>query len=144
MEEKNKICIICATQKTPQWRQYDGKIMCNACGLKFSRYNQKYTKCCNEFKVKIKKIKPIKKNKSTENYERICEICGIKETPLWRKIRNDQMIVCNKCGLKYKRDVQKISNIEDIAFNNCTLCHTLYSSYRTQIGKLCMMCKLGY
>jgi hypothetical protein len=137
--------------------------MCNACGLRYKRYcdkqkfgiennkkkkyGLKFSKNSREYKKYCSKLIFVIKN-NEENKYKVCGICGTTKTPLWRKIRNEQTIVCNKCGLKDKRQTcKKIFDdifIKNIIFENCNKCHALYSSYRTQINGLCMMCKLDY
>ncbi len=36
-DSKAKSCIQCGATKTPQWRTYDNKRFCNACGIRYYR-----------------------------------------------------------------------------------------------------------
>lgn len=48
-----KKCFSCKTTSTPYWRDSwkPGKPLCNACGLRFSKY-KKYCNLCNSIGVK--------------------------------------------------------------------------------------------
>ena len=42
----NKKCFACGTKKTPYWRDgWDGVLLCNACGIRFTKYRLRCLKC---------------------------------------------------------------------------------------------------
>ena len=37
MHKPAKACLQCGATETPQWRTYDDKLFCNACGIRYYR-----------------------------------------------------------------------------------------------------------
>lgn len=47
VQESSRFCLSCGTSKTPYWRESwtANNFLCNACGLRFSKFKKKCSKC---------------------------------------------------------------------------------------------------
>lgn len=47
LQENTRFCLSCGTSKTPYWREswMCNNFLCNACGLRFSKFKKKCSKC---------------------------------------------------------------------------------------------------
>ena len=47
VQENSRFCLSCGTSKTPYWREswVANNFLCNACGLRFSKFKNKCSKC---------------------------------------------------------------------------------------------------
>lgn len=47
VQEHSRFCLSCGTSKTPYWRESwtPNNFLCNACGLRFSKFKKKCSKC---------------------------------------------------------------------------------------------------
>ena len=63
--EEGKVCVSCGASKTPYWREAWSPtvLLCNACGLRYSKFKRRCLKCC---------YVPRKEDKSS----RQCTQCG--------------------------------------------------------------------
>lgn len=88
----DRSCYNCTTRITPFWRRAtDGNLYCNACGLYFRTHKT----------MRPISLQAIRNSKVIRERDDVCANCGIKKTPLWRRIGTGE-IVCNACGLFYK------------------------------------------
>ena len=69
---KNKICSECGTSDTPQFRVFETKVLCNACGVKKKRDAQKNAVCCSH--CGTSRVSP----SHNDNASVVCRYCAAK------------------------------------------------------------------